>query len=403
MRIAFLGLGIPNLYENSTMYTELMLEFHKDGHEVTLVGPAFEDDVKGLQTEKGVQVLRVPTLNLFQVGKFEKGISNLLLPYQYKKALKNSKIDLKFDLIFMPTPPITLFDLAVWFKKKYKSKIYLILRDIFPQNAVDLKMITQGGIIHRYFREKERKMYRLSDTIGCMSQGNIDYVRAHNPSVSKKKFHLLPNWDTPLPLSQENEIVERKNKMGLNGKFLVVFGGNIGLPQKMENIADLAKSCLEIENLLFLIVGDGYERDPFEDLVIANNLTNVKIMDYMEREEFFKLMEVADVGLISLSEDFTIPNIPSKAVIYHNAKKPILASVDTQTDLPQILEKSGSGVFARAGNTEELKSKLLYLYNNPEVRKTMGNSGYRYMYESLTVDKAYSRAQIALKNLNEKT
>ena len=163
--------------------------------------------------------------------------------------------------------------------------------------------------------------------------------------------------------------------MGFNGKFLVVFGGNIGLPQKMENIADLAKSCLEIENLLFLIVGDGYERDPFEDLVIANNLNNVKIMDYMEREEFFKLMEVADVGLISLSEDFTIPNIPSKAVIYHNAKKPILASVDTQTDLPQILEKSGSGVCARAGNTEELKTKLLYLYNNPEVRKTMGNNG----------------------------
>lgn len=400
MRVAFLGLGIPNLNENSTMYTELLMEFNKDGHEVTIVGPAFEDDIIGLQIEKGIQVLRVPTWHLFHVGKFEKGVSNVLLPYQYRKALKKSKIELDFDLVIMPTPPITLFDLAKWFKKKYKSKIYLILRDIFPQNAVDLKMITQGGIIHRYFREKERKMYRLSDTIGCMSQGNIDYVRAQNPSVSKKKFHLLPNWDTPLPLSQDNEIVERKNKMGFKGKFLVVFGGNIGLPQKMENIADLAKSCLEIENLLFLIVGDGYERDPFEDLVITNNLTNVKIMDYMEREEFFKLMEIADVGLISLSEDFTIPNIPSKAIIYHNAKKPILASVDANTDLPEILDKTESGLWALAGNTNDLKEKLLTLIKNPKLASRLGNNGYHYMMENLLTNHAYSIVKNQLRHLN---
>lgn len=400
MRVAFLGLGVPDMNEKCTMFTDLMLEFDRNGHDVLVVGPTYDDDIVGLQIEKGVNVLRVPTWNLFHVGKFEKGIANIMLPIQYKKALKKSDIDLKFDLVIMPTPPITLIDLAVWFKKKHGSKIYLILRDIFPQNAVDLKMMAAGGLIHRYFRRKEKKMYAQSDTIGCMSQGNIDYVKEHNPEVASEKFHLMPNWDRPLTLETDRETLALKKEMGYAEKFLVLFGGNIGKPQKMENIAKLAKACLEIPEIRFLVVGDGYERDVFEDIIIHENLKNVEIRDYMSREKFFKILQAADVGLISLSEDFTIPNIPSKAIIYFNAKKPILASLDKNTDFDQILDSTHSGVWSRAGNTSEFKAKLLYLYENPSERNRMGNNGYEYMKSQLTLSAAFKRATEALQRID---
>ena len=267
MRVAFLGLGIPNINETCTMFTDLMLEFHRNGHEVLVVGPTYDDHVVGLQIEKGIEVLRVPTWNLFHVGKIEKGIANLMLPKQYKRALKRSGLNLNYDLIIMPTPPITLIDLAAWFKKNFGSKLYVILRDIFPQNAVDLEMISNGGLVHRYFRKKEERMYALSDTIGCMSQGNIEYVQQKNPSVSPEKMHLMPNWDNLLPLPPATVSKELKTKLGLKDKFIVMFGGNIGKPQKMENVGHLAKACEDYTDIHFVVVGDGYEREPFEQML----------------------------------------------------------------------------------------------------------------------------------------
>lgn len=401
MRVLFLGLGVPNLNKHSTMYTNLLIEFHRHGHEILIVGPAYNSQIVGLQKESKLKipVLRVLTWNLFGVGKFEKGLANIMLPIQYKRALKKCGVNLKFDLVIMPTPPITLIDLAGWFKKKYNSKIYLILRDIFPQNAVDLKMMTEGGFIHKYFRKKEKKMYALSDIIGCMSQGNIDFVKKHNPEVAPKKLHLMPNWDDLLPLETEEANRAFKKKMGYSNKFLVVFGGNVGKPQKMENIVKLAKACEEITDIHFLIVGDGYEIDNFEDMIKKEKLQNVEIKDYMPRKIFFKLMQSADVGLISLSEDFSIPNIPSKALAYYNAKKPILASLDKNTDFSEILDSTNSGIWARAGNTKELKSKLLYLYNNPEEGKKMGKNGYEYMKAHLTVKEAFKRATNELEKI----
>ncbi|NND15363.1 MAG: glycosyltransferase WbuB, partial [Eudoraea sp.] len=126
MRILYLGIAVPNLDEYLTMYTELMVEFRKNGHEVVIAGPAYDNAISGVQTENGFQVIRIPTLKLFNVGKIQKGIANILLPYQYKKALKRSGIDLRFDLVFMPTPPITLTDVTAWLKNRYGVKIYLI-------------------------------------------------------------------------------------------------------------------------------------------------------------------------------------------------------------------------------------------------------------------------------------
>jgi len=391
MRVLYLGLTVPNLNEYHNMFTELMVAFHKDGHEVMIVGPTYDEEINGIQVEDGISVLRVPTMKLFNVGKFQKGIANLLLPYQYKRALKKNKVNLDFDLIIMPTPPITLTDVAFWLKKKKGSRVYLVLRDIFPQNAVDLKMMRKGGPAYFFFRRKEKKMYCVSDHIGCMSQKNIEFVKKHNPEVAVEKLHLLPNWGLLKSLQSVEEKLGIRKEYGLLNKFVVMFGGNIGKPQKMENIVALAKSCEDIPDIQFLILGGGNEKNTLEQMISAENIGNVTLHGFLSRDNFFKVLQSADVGLVTLSEDFTIPNIPSKAFAYYNAKIPILASVDKNTDFGSILEEIDAGVWAEAGKTAELKKKLLQLYNDTEKRQRMGQNGYDYMKANLQTSTAYLR------------
>lgn len=387
-KIIFLALGFPNVEKRTNLWSDLTSEFHKQGHEVLVIAPTFDNDVPGLKMEGGVKVLRVSTFKLFDVGPVKKVVANLMLPYQYKRALKKHDIKLDFDLIIMPTPPITLAKIAKWLKRKSKSKIYLILRDIFPQNAVDLKMIKPKGIIHWYFRRKEKGLYNLSDKIGCMSNANIAYIKKNNPHLDHSKLHLLPNWEY-LPKNKSEENLDNiKLKYGIDNKFVAIFGGNIGKPQKLENIITLAQACSEVEDIIFLIIGKGSEYNKISKMVDSLSLSNVKMWPRILKKDYDELLKTADLGLISLDENFSIPNFPSKVLSYFAAKIPVLGSLDLQTDFGEMLIESNSGFWAEAGKTELLKEKLLTLYNSKDLREEMGRNGYNYMTDNLLPDHA---------------
>ncbi|WP_298505721.1 glycosyltransferase family 4 protein [uncultured Maribacter sp.] len=388
-KIIFLALGFPDVSKFTGLYTDLIQEFHKNGHDVLVIAPANNKKDIGLRLEGGVKVIRVATLPLFNVGIVKKGIANILLSYQYKKALKRNKIKFDFDLVLLATPPITLTKTAIWIKKKSGAKLYLILRDIFPQNAVDLKMMKKGGLLYSIFRKKELELYNVSDSIGCMSPANVSYIERHNPKLNISKLHLLPNWEY---LPNYNGITASDELLlnyGVKDKFIVIFGGNIGRPQKMENIIELANSCKEFKDIVFFIIGSGTEKQRISNLVKELKLKNVILENKIPKNDYNDLLRLADVGLISLSEDFTIPNFPSKVLSYFGNKIPVLASVDLQTDFGIILEETNSGLWAEAGKTALLKDKLMQLYNNPELRKNLGENGYNYMKDNLQPNNAY--------------
>ena len=396
MRVLFLLLYHPEPHESSNLYADLVDEFVKNGHEVTVVSAANENQISIPKREKDTEVLRVKTQKIFNVHPLLKGIATVRVPYQFKTAIKKYFSKRVFDLVVTPTPPITFVDIVAWLKKKYPLQSYLILRDIFPQNARDLGMM-KNPLLFSYFRKKEKRLYRYSDYIGCMSQGNINYVIQHNPEVSPKKFSLLPNWQKVYPILERNESV--KEKYGLAGKYIAIFGGNIGEPQKIENIVALANEYRDNNNIVFLIIGTGTRKKHLEQLVASYRLDNVIIKDQLPRTDYQELVYNSDVGLISLNEKFTIPNIPSKTLSYFNARVPILAAIDPHTDYGKILESSGSGLWSVTGDIKKYKSNFDQLYNNPELRRQMGESGYRYLVEHLTPTHAY---KLIMEGINNK-
>jgi glycosyltransferase involved in cell wall biosynthesis len=369
------------------MYTTLVEEFVNYRHEVTVIAPG---NVKtGIYVENGIPVLRVQTLPIKNVPNYLKGIANVFLPYQFERALNQFYKEKSFDLIISPTPPITLVDLATKLKRKFGAIFYLILRDIFPQNAVDLGFMKKEAYLHRYFSRKESKLYREADYIGCMSQGNIDYIKKHNPQVSAEKIHELKNFQKRYKgFVSDPEII--KKKYILIDKFVVVFGGNMGKPQQLENILTLAESVIHFPDIVFLLLGEGVQMNKIEAEARAKGLTNINIQRTIPKQEYQDLLSVCDVGLISLHKDFTIPNIPSKALDYFNVGIPVLASLDRATDFGNILDENKCGLWSCSGDHQLFHENLLKLYQSPSLTSNMGQNGNSYFKRCLTPEIAYN-------------
>jgi glycosyltransferase involved in cell wall biosynthesis len=377
-------IAYPDVTRNTNMYTDLTAEFLKNGHEVYVAAP--DNYSNNVSYEGGIKVLRIKTLPLFNTSIVRKGIANLLLPYQYKRAIALYFKNICFDLVVTPTPPITFIEVASNLKKKYHAKIYLILRDIFPQNAKDLDLI-KNPFVFSYFRRKEKKLYRIADSIGCMSQKNIDFVHIHNPEVNPNKLHLLPNWTSVKETIGKG--LDIKLRYGLKDKFIAIFGGNFGIPQKMEFLIEVAQKIREKKEILFLFVGEGTQMIKIRKKVFDEGLENVMILNQLPRDEYLELLRECDIGLVNLSDKFTIPNIPSRTLSYWSLKLPVLAAVDKNTDYCNLLKKSNGGLCSITGNIETYIDNLLLLYNNPEKRKQMGENGYNYLINELNSERAY--------------
>ena len=199
MNIIFFTMS--NLIEVDThgIYSDLMRKFRDEGHQVYIVSPRERrtGEKTRLYETGGVHILGVRTLNLQKTNAIEKGIGQVLVESQFKRAIKKHLGKVRVDLILYSTPPITFPKVIQYLKKSNsQAKTYLLLKDIFPQNAVDLGMMSKSGvkgILYRFFRNKEKKLYALSDHIGCMSPANVRYVVEHNPEVNLEIVEIAPN------------------------------------------------------------------------------------------------------------------------------------------------------------------------------------------------------------------
>lgn len=391
--------AFPDMNKSFNMYTTIVQQFKNNGHEVFILAPGLDNQNTQIKIEANIEVLRVKTLPIKNVPNLVKGISNFLLPYQFSFALDKFYPNVEFDLIISPTPPITLVDVAKKLKRKYKSLFYLILRDIFPQNAVDMGFMKKGGFIFKYFQKKEVELYSIADSIGCMSQGNIDYLIKHNKELNSDKLHILSNYQLLFDISKKKRL-DLREKYHFENKFTVVFGGNMGKPQQLENVLELAIYCQKYEDVLFLLLGEGVHMNRLEKEIANRNISNIRIHKTIPKDEYQELLRICDIGLISLHKNFSIPNIPSKSLDYFNVGIPVLASLDRATDFNQILDDTNAGLWSYAENLNDFKLNFEKLYFNRELGIQMGKNGRSYFEMNLTPSIAYDIIITKVNQLN---
>jgi glycosyltransferase involved in cell wall biosynthesis len=289
-----------------------------------------------------------------------------------------------------PTPPITLTPLVWVMKSLTKSRSYLILRDIFPQNAVDLGLISKFGFNHLLFRWLERWTYRVHDQIGCMSPANIAYVLDRNPSVDPKKLHILANWISANSLQQEVDRTSSRAALGLKrSDFVCVFGGNLGKPQKPGFLIPVAEALRDEVSIRIIVVGGGTERDTLIAEKKSRNLSNLEVWDRLTRSQFQELLSAADVGFVLLDERFTIPNIPSRLVGYWAAGLPVLAATDSATDICEsFIGRFGGGRCVAMGDVAGFVEEIRWLGDHPSQASEMGAMGKSAVAKHFTASTA---------------
>jgi glycosyltransferase involved in cell wall biosynthesis len=288
-------------------------------------------------------------------------------------------------MIIVATPSVMFADFVDYVKKSKVAKVYLMQKDIFPQNAVDLGLMKKKSLIYNFFRKNELKLLKTADVIGFTSPGNVKYFSDNYPFLNKEKLKLLYN-NTKLftPTIDSRSSVSYH----LKDKFLVVFGGNMGKPQQLENVLNLAKKCSLYSNVVFLIIGEGTEVGKLKQMAKDIEIYNMEFIDSVPREEYFNLLSNSNIGLISLHQDFSVPNTPMKLNDYLNAGIPVLASIDRGNDLGELLVQNKMGLYAYADSGEDLFRKFLTLYQDQESSMRMGRNGYDFCIKNLSVEKA---------------
>ena len=397
MNIIFLTMAQMDDVETHGIYSDLMRKFRNEGHEVYIVTPRERRMGKKtcLYEARGVHFLAVKTLNLQKTNVIEKGVGQVMLESQFKKAIKRYIDGVSFDLILYSTPPITFPKVIQYLKAANpRAKTYLLLKDIFPQNAVDLGMMSKSGVkgvLYNFFRKKEKMLYALSDFIGCMSPANVQYLLAHNPEINPAKVELAPNSyeyvEQEVLLKDDCDVI--RNKYGLPiDRILFIYGGNMGKPQGIPFLIECLNANAQRKDCHFVIVGDGTEYPKLNAWFKSANPKCVSIFKRLPKEEYDRLVKASDVGLIFLDYRFTIPNYPSRLLPYLMEKKPIIAATDPNSDIGSIAEKNGYGYWCPSNNVLAFTQCLDKMINSNIAQ--MGENGFQFYLNNYTVEHTYN-------------
>lgn len=405
MNVVFLTLVRISDIEERGIYQDLMRKFRDEGHQVYIVTAAERrlGQETSLVDSHGGKILNVKTLNVQKTNIVEKGIGTLLIERQFKAAIKKYLGSVKFDLITYSTPPITFTNVVKYLKQQNPQAVsYLQLKDIFPQNAVDIGMMSTTGVkglLYKFFRRKEKKLYAFSDYIGCMSPANVEFVLKHNPEIAASRVEVAPNsidlnYDDNLDndegqLKAARIYIRKKYDLPID-KPVFIYGGNLGKPQGIDYLVKCLDANKKRTDCYFVVVGSGTEYGKLEAWYNANlnaNL-NVKVMKGLPKADYDLLVRSCDVGMIFLDHRFTIPNYPSRLLSYLEYKMPVLCATDVNTDIGWIAEENGYGYWCESVKLEDftaLVDKML-----AADRKTMGAKGYEFLKNNYLVEHTYN-------------
>lgn len=380
---------MPSTTSGAKLVHDLALEFRRLGHEPFVVSTdEFISKDAVLSREEGIDVLRV------KAGRIKTAPRLLLRAWN---EIRLSQILWKrgkeyfearpCDLVVYYSPTIFFGPLVKRLKELYSCPAYLVLRDIFPQWAVDAGVLKKGAV-YRYFKYRERQNYEAADIIGVQSPSNLKYFRDQGLD-GQYRLEVLYNW-----ASLQEEDIPRSNyrdRLGLQDKVVFFYGGNIGVAQDMDNIVRLAENLRDEPSAFFLLVGDGSEVPRLKEQIAARSLTNITVHGAVAQQEYLSMLSEFDIGLISLDRGLTTQNIPGKLLGYLYHSMPTLASVNPGNDLKDLLERNRAGMACFNGDDTRLAEQARQLLHDARLRRELGRNARALLENTFSVERAGSQ------------
>lgn len=370
------------------MMHELGVEFVKRGHEVSVITPQSDLKERYAITEiDRINVCLFRSGSVKNVRKVQRAVNETLLSHNAWKAFRNYFKENPHDLIIYYSPSIFWGPLVMKLKKLWNAPAYLILRDLFPQWAIDIKLMRSGSVIEKFFRYFESINYDAADMIGLMSAKNLKWFEETVPT--NKKQEVLYNWAADEPASSDKNYY--RAKYGLEDKVVYFYGGNIGQADDMMNIVRLANNIGDETKAHFVLAGKGDEVELVRAAIKEFDLKNITLLPAVPQDEYKVMLAEFDIGLFSLHKEHTTHNFPGKLLGYMVQEKPILGSINPGNDLQSVVENANAGLITINGDDDAFAVNALKLLRDETRRITMGRNAKQLLHDSFSVETAANK------------
>lgn len=354
MRIALISDVFPPFRSSgAVLVRDLSQEFVRQGHEVTVLIPSPELTEDWLvEIWNGVRVVRLKSPKIKNIGHVRRTIGEFLMPLAVLRNLRKSPVvKYRYDGVVCYAPSIFLGPIFNAIKQASSCKSYLIMRDIFPEWAVDMGLMSRG-FPYRIFKLVESYLYSVADVIGFQTFANLAYF-AQQPKQPHTRAEVLQNWLADAPFAgcsisvQSSPLADRK---------IFVYAGNMGIAQGMGLLLELAEVMRDEKKVGFLFVGRGSDALQLQTRVKALGLDNVAFYDEIEPFEIPGLYTQCHAGIVALDPRHKTHNIPGKFLSYMQAGLPVLAAINPGNDLEKLINEERVGMVCSDASVDTLKN-----------------------------------------------
>jgi glycosyltransferase involved in cell wall biosynthesis len=341
----------------------------------------------------GIRVIRLRGLPLPKGSLLARGLEHFLLPLILAFG---GLLSGKHDVVLIYSPPLPLAFVAYLLSKVKRAPLVVNIQDLYPQAVVDQGML-KNRLLVWIFESMERFVYKKANHLTVHSEGNRDYL------ISKgaygKRVTVIPNWvdtDEIKPSPRHNQFSQEH---GLNGKFIVSYAGIMSPFQALDSIIHCAAMLNSNSKVLFLMVGDGLEKNKLIAEAKKLKLTNVKFLPMHPKSQYSQILHASDACLVTLNRQTKTPVVPAKLIRIMSSGRPLIASVPLDGDVPKIVAAAHCGLVVEPESPEMLAKAVLKLYDNPFLAEELGKNGRAYAEKHFSIDVCATKYEEVLRKV----
>ena len=389
----------PDTAPTGIIVTSLVDQWVKQGHQIEVITSLpwyekheIENHWKGkLFRREEKESVTVTRLHPFPQDK-NKLLQRLMsfLAFSFLAVIASLSKKGPFDAVVALSPPLTLGTVGKVAAVRHRCKLILNLQDIFPDVAVTLGKIKSRSSI-KVLEKYEKFTYNESDAITVLSKDLEENV---NKKIDRKKnppqIAVIPNFLISSSIKPQDRLTNYREEHQLGEKFVVMYAGNLGNSQSFELITKAAKKHEERDDIVYVINGGGVMSNQLKQQ--ANVLKNLVVIDYQPVERLSEVLATADLHLVPLRTGLGGMSVPSKIYSIFAAGRPVIASVDSGTEIERIVAESEGGIAVPPDDFDSFIFALESLIENSGLLKEMGNKATVWLencYSSKTIADDY--------------
>jgi len=328
-----------------------------------------------------------------------KGIINKIFEYFSFTAFVMWKVlfSHRTDAVFLGSNP-PLIALPVGLISYFKRiKVIYNLQDLFPDSALALELIDENGYLFKLLKKFEKLNYKFSNKIITICESFAEHVRKIN---EKAEILVIPNWvDTEFMLEVPRDSNAFLKRINLCDKFIVLYAGNLGYSHNLDVIVEAAAQLVDQKEIHFLFVGDGNRKIATMKNVERMGLNNCTFIEFQPFSDLPEVYSSCNLGVVSMRPGSEASAVPSKTWNYLSCSRPVIACVNSPSELAQAILASGAGMVLPPIDSDSLARVILDLYQTPSRCTALGAKGREYVCSEISKQVIVERYKVSLEEV----